>query len=86
MSAHPPTTPAQRFEPLYPNGVPSDRLGVGGRGVRQRLATLEKLLFDAWPRVPNRRFKAAFDAGFDGEHNHELARHDKDWKAGTAHD
>ena len=35
-----------------------------------------RLLFDAWRRVPNRRFKAAFDAGFDGEHNHELGRRD----------
>ncbi len=36
----------------------------------------EKILFDAWRRVPHRSFSAVFDAGYDGEHNHELARHD----------
>jgi hypothetical protein len=36
----------------------------------------EGLLYDAWRRVPNKRFKSAWDAGFDGEHNHELARRD----------
>jgi len=45
--------------------------GSGGDGRH-----FEALLYDAWRRVPNRRFKAAFDAGFDGEHHHELARHD----------
>lgn len=36
----------------------------------------EKLLFDAWRRVPNRSFTAVFDAGYDGEHNHRIARND----------
>jgi len=36
----------------------------------------EQLLFDAWRRVPNRRFKAVFDAGYDSEDNHRIARHD----------
>jgi hypothetical protein len=36
----------------------------------------ERLLFDAWRRVPNRRFAAVFDAGYDSEANHELARRD----------
>jgi hypothetical protein len=45
--------------------------GSGSDGAR-----FEGLLYDAWRRVPNRRFKAAFDAGFDGEHHHELARRD----------
>lgn len=34
------------------------------------------LLLDAWRRVPNRRFAAVFDAGYDGEDNHRLARRD----------
>ncbi len=36
----------------------------------------EQLLFDAWRRVPNRRFTAAFDAGYDSEDNHRIARRD----------
>lgn len=47
-----------------------------GAGAGSDSPHFERLLFDAWRRVPNRRFKAAFDAGFDGEHNHELARRD----------
>ena len=34
----------------------------------------EKLLFDAWSRVPHRSFTAVFDAGYDGENNHCIAR------------
>ncbi len=29
-----------------------------------------------WRRVPYRRFTAVFDAGYDAEHNHEIARRD----------
>ena len=36
----------------------------------------EPALYDAWRRVPNRRFKVAADSGFDAESNHRLARHD----------
>ena len=36
----------------------------------------EAIVFDAWRRVPNRRFTAVFDAGYDSERNHELARRD----------
>ncbi len=36
----------------------------------------ERILFDAWRRVPHRSFTAVFDAGYDGEDNHRLARHD----------
>lgn len=35
-----------------------------------------QLLFDAWSRVPHRRFKAVGDAGYDSEANHRLARQD----------
>ena len=34
----------------------------------------EPLLFDAWRRVPHRTFTAVFDAGYDGEAYHALAR------------
>ena len=36
----------------------------------------ERLLFDAWRRVPNKSFKAVFDAGYDREDNHAVARRD----------
>ena len=36
----------------------------------------EPLVFDAWRRVPHRRFKVACDAGYDSEDNHVLARRD----------
>lgn len=36
----------------------------------------EKVLFEAWRRVPNRKFTVVADAGYDGEHNHRLARRD----------
>ena len=38
--------------------------------------SFQPVLVDAWRRVPNRRFKAVFDAGFDSEEAHELARRD----------
>ena len=34
------------------------------------------LVYDAWRRVPNRRFAVAADAGFDSEDNHRAARLD----------
>ena len=34
------------------------------------------VLYDAWRRVPHRRFKVAGDSGFDSEANHRLARLD----------
>jgi DDE family transposase len=34
----------------------------------------ESILFDAWRRVPNRRFKVALDAGYDSQDAHDLAR------------
>ena len=36
----------------------------------------ERVLFDAWRRVPNRRFKVVADAGYDSEANHGIARQD----------
>jgi len=36
----------------------------------------EPLVYGAWRRVPNRRFKVAADAGYDSEDNHELCRRD----------
>jgi hypothetical protein len=41
----------------------------------------EPLLLEAWRRVPNRTFKAAADAGYDSEGNHELARRDMGLKS-----
>ena len=32
------------------------------------------VLYDAWRRVPDRRFKVAADSGFDSEPNHRRAR------------
>jgi hypothetical protein len=43
-----------------------------GMGADQPL--FEPLVFDAWRRVPNRRFAVAADAGLDSEGNHDLAR------------
>ena len=45
-----------------------------GAGGDQRW--LEPLLQGAWRRVPNRRFAAVADCGFDSEANHEVARRD----------
>src|SRR5208282_5550720 len=36
----------------------------------------EKLLLEAWARVPYRRFKVVGDAGYDSEANHRIARQD----------
>ena len=36
----------------------------------------ERLLFDAWRRVPHRTFTCVFDAGYDSERNHAIARRD----------
>jgi hypothetical protein len=36
----------------------------------------EPLLYHAWRRVPNRRFAAVADAGFDAAYNHRIARRD----------
>ncbi len=36
----------------------------------------ERVLFDAWRRVPNRSFTAVADAGYDGEEYHGIARRD----------
>ena len=47
-----------------------------GTGGGADYALWEPLLYDAWRRVPNRRFSAAGDKGFDDEKNHELARRD----------
>jgi hypothetical protein len=47
-----------------------------GSGMGSDSPQFEQLLFDAWRRVPNKRFKVVADAGYDGEHNHELARND----------
>ena len=45
-------------------------------GVGPDYRHFEPVLYDAWRRVPNRRFKAAADPGFDSESNHRLARLD----------
>jgi DDE family transposase len=45
-----------------------------GTGAGSDSPHFERLLFDAWRRVPHRRFTAVFDAGYDAEHNHDLAR------------
>ena len=47
-----------------------------GTGMGSDSPQFEQLLFDAWRRVANKRFKVVADAGYDGEHNHELARND----------
>ena len=47
-----------------------------GTGAGSDSPHFERLLFDAWRRVPNRRFTAVFDAGYDREDNHRVARHD----------
>ena len=47
-----------------------------GTGAGSDSPHFEDILFDAWRRVPNRHFAAVFDAGYDAEHNHRLARQD----------
>jgi hypothetical protein len=46
-----------------------------GTGLGSDSPHFEKLLFQAWRRVPNRSFVVVADGGYDAEHNHELARH-----------
>jgi hypothetical protein len=46
-----------------------------GRGLGSDSPHFEPLLFHARRRAPRRRFKVVADAGYDAEHNHELARH-----------
>src|SRR5437762_10217398 len=43
-----------------------------GTGAGSDSPHFEKLLFDAWRRVPRRTFVAVLDAGFDSEANHEI--------------
>ena len=45
-----------------------------GTGAGSDSPHFEPLLFDAWRRVPHKTFTAVFDAGYDAEHNHALAR------------
>jgi Transposase DDE domain/Transposase domain (DUF772) len=47
-----------------------------GTGAGSDHAHFERLLFDAWRRVPNRRLKVVADAGYDCERHHRLARRD----------
>jgi len=47
-----------------------------GTGMGSDHPHYEPVLFDAWRRVPNRKFKVAADAGYDSEKNHELTRRD----------
>jgi hypothetical protein len=47
-----------------------------GTGSGSDCPHFERLLFDAWRRVPHRTFTAVFDAGYDSEDNHRIARHD----------
>ncbi len=67
--------------------LPKLTLGVAGRchlilslaastGGGSDCPHFEPVLYDAWRRVPNRRFKVAADSGFDSEPNHRLARRD----------
>ena len=47
--------------------------GTGGGGDHPHF---EPLLLDAWRRSPRRRFTCVFDAGYDSEANHAIARRD----------
>jgi hypothetical protein len=47
-----------------------------GSGAGSDSPQFQRLLFDAWRRVPNRRFRVAADAGYDAEQNHATARQD----------
>ena len=52
-------------------------LGVWvGTGAGADHPHFEKVVFDTWRRVPNRRLKIVADAGYDGEPTHRLARDD----------
>lgn len=67
--------------------LPKLTVGVAGRchlvlsmatatGVGSDCPHFAPVLYDAWRRVPNRRFQVAADSGFDSESNHRLARRD----------
>ena len=59
------------------HGLSSDRVDVDRHtGMGSDHPHFEPLVFDAWRRVRNRRFKVTGDAGYDSEANHELARRD----------
>jgi len=47
-----------------------------GTGMGSDSPHFEPVLFHAWRRAPGRRFTVVADAGYDAEHNHELARRD----------
>jgi hypothetical protein len=47
-----------------------------GTGMGSDHPHYEPVLYDAWRRVPNRKFKVAADAGYDSEEKHELTRYD----------
>jgi hypothetical protein len=47
-----------------------------GTGMGADQPHFEPVVFDAWRRVPNRRFKVTADAGYDSEDNHAIARED----------
>ena len=67
--------------------LPKLTLGVAGHrhlvlalaastGVGSDCPDFAPVLYDAWRRVPNRRFKVAGDSGYDSEANHRFARLD----------
>lgn len=47
-----------------------------GTGMGADHPHFEPVVFDAWRRSRNRRFKVAADAGYDSEDNHRIARRD----------
>jgi hypothetical protein len=47
-----------------------------GTGMGSDHPHFQRLLLDAWSRVPHRRFKVVGDAGYDSEAHHEIARQD----------
>jgi len=47
-----------------------------GTGLGSDSPHFAPLLFHAWRRAPNQGFKVVADAGYDAEHNHELARNE----------
>jgi hypothetical protein len=55
-----------------------------GTGMGSDHPHFEPLVFDAWRRVSNRRFKVTGDAGYDSEGNHPLARRDMGLARGLA--
>jgi hypothetical protein len=76
-----------RTRPGTVKSVPKLALGVAsachlalsawaGTGMGADHPHFRRVVFDAWRRVPNRRFKVAADAGYDSEPAHEALRHD----------